>query len=70
MIIKIERKKSGNCGCANCGASQEGLKLHPYTVWWKSEGESRGHNDPVCCLDCAMEYAKEIKERLVKTVAK
>ena len=40
--FKIKQTKTGNCPCRNCGKTQEGLKLHPFTVWWKEETEKRG----------------------------
>lgn len=58
-MVKIMVKKSGNCGCYNCGKIQEGGKLHPYTVWHRRIDENRGHNDPVCSMECAKEYAEK-----------
>ena len=60
-MVKIINKKSGNCGCYNCGRLQDGWKMHPWTVYHKADGESRGHNDPVCCLECAKEYSKKFE---------
>lgn len=61
MTIKIKKTKSGNCGCAFCGATQEGLALHPFTVWVKKDGEKRGKNFPVCSQYCANGF-KELLE--------
>jgi hypothetical protein len=57
-MVKIMAKKTGNCPCMNCGKEQDGRKLHPFTVWHKEEGEKRGHNCPVCSIECANEYSK------------
>lgn len=61
MIIKIKNKQSGNCPCVNCGKEQEGQKYHPYTLWHKEENEKRGHNEPVCSIQCAEELASKLK---------
>ena len=61
-MIQILKKKTGNCGCFNCGRVQDGMKMHPYTVWHKTDDEKRGHNDPVCSIECAKAYADKIKE--------
>ena len=61
MTVNILNKKTGNCGCCNCGKLQDGLKLQPFTVWYKSDNEKRGHNDPVCSLECANEYMAKLK---------
>ena len=50
--FKIKQTKTGNCPCRNCGKTQEGLKLHPFTVWWKEENEKRGHQEPMCSIEC------------------
>ena len=52
-MTKILVKKTGNCGCAYCGKLQDGCKMQPYTVWHKEENEKRGHNEPVCSIECA-----------------
>lgn len=57
-MVLIKHTRSGNCPCMNCGKLQEGLKLHPYTVWHKNPNENRGHNDPVCSLKCAQELSR------------
>lgn len=57
-MIKILKKKTGNCGCMNCGKVQEGLKFHPYTVYHRAENEKRGHNEPVCSIECAEEWIR------------
>ncbi len=62
MLVKIQNKKSGNCPCINCGKVQEGLKLHPYTVWHKSDNEKRGHQEPACSLECAKKYVGKISK--------
>lgn len=56
-MVKIMVKKTGNCACYNCGKVQDGYKLQPYTVWHRRIDENRGHNDPVCSMECAREYA-------------
>ena len=61
-MVQIQHKKSGNCGCAECGKIQDGGKLHGWTVWHKSEGEKRGHQEPVCCLECATKLAKKYRD--------
>ena len=60
-MVKVEKKKSGNCKCANCGKLQDGMKMHPYTVWHKAENENRGHNEPVCSLECGNQLAHRYK---------
>ncbi len=62
MLITIKNKKSGNCKCFNCGKVQEGRKLQPYTVWYKLDNERRGHQLPVCSLQCAEQLVKRYKE--------
>lgn len=62
MEIRIKKIVSGNCKCANCGKYQEGLKGQPFTVWYRSENEKRGHNVPVCSQECANKYAATLKE--------
>lgn len=52
-IYRKLHKSTGNCGCFNCGKRQEGFKLHPYTVWYKFNDETRGHNCPMCSEECA-----------------
>ena len=60
MKVEIKVLKSGSCGCANCGRHQDGWRLHPYTVWHKADNEKRGHNDPVCSMECAIDYAEAL----------
>lgn len=60
-MVNIIKKKTGNCPCCYCGKLQDGIKLHPYTVWHKEENEARGHNDPVCSIECAKAYAEKFK---------
>lgn len=60
MMVKILKKKTGNCGCAYCNERQPGWKSQPYTVWHKFEHETHGHNEPVCSIECATLYAKYI----------
>lgn len=62
MQIEIRTKKTGNCPCAYCDKVQDGLKMHPFTLWYKDDGESRGHNLPVCSIFCAKSL-KRIYER-------
>ena len=64
IITKIQKKNSGNCGCFNCGKVQEGSKYHPITLWHKDEDEKRGHQLPMCSIECAEEYAMKLKEML------
>ncbi len=26
------------------------------TVWWKEENEKRGHNEPMCSVECCKNY--------------
>ena len=54
--FKIKNTSSGNCACRNCGKVQDGLKLQPFTVWWKEENEKRGHNEPMCSVECCKNY--------------
>lgn len=63
-MTKILVKSTGNCGCVYCGKVQDGWKNQPYTVWHKEENEKRGHNEPVCSIDCA----RALAEKLVVTV--
>lgn len=65
MMIKIKHTRTGNCNCLNCKKIQEGRKYHPYTVWVKKDAELRGHNFPVCSLDCAKELAKKFENNTV-----
>lgn len=58
-IFKIKATTSGNCSCVFCGKVQDGLKMQPFTVWWKEENEKRGHNEPVCSKECANKYIKK-----------
>ena len=62
MEAKITRTKSGNCGCTFCGRLQEGSKMHPYSVWHREETEKRGHNDPVCSIECAKSLLAKLTE--------
>ena len=52
-MVVIKTQKTGNWTCPNCGKTQPGMKMHPYTVWYKTEDEKRGHNLPVCSMECA-----------------
>ena len=63
MVIQIRNKATGNCKCKNCGKLQEGWKNHPFTVWHKADDEKRGHNEPVCSIECAEELAEKLKKR-------
>ena len=63
MTIKIIKKKTGNCGCAFCGATQAGLALHPYTVWIKEDEKKRGENFPVCSEYCANGFIESLKRK-------
>ncbi len=57
--FKIKNTKSGNCACRYCGKYQEGDKLQPFTVWWKEENEKRGHQEPMCSIECCNDYIRE-----------
>lgn len=61
MMIQIKTIKTGNCGCFNCGKVQEGMKMHPFTVYQKLDDEKRGHNNPVCSMECAKAYVEKLK---------
>lgn len=61
MVAEIRKTKSGNCGCFFCGKTQEGLKMHPYTVWHREADQKRGQNDPVCSIECAKSYLAKLK---------
>lgn len=56
--FKIKNTSSGNCACRNCGKFQEGNKLQPFTLWWKEETEKRGHQEPMCSIECCENYIK------------
>lgn len=57
-MIKIKKIQTGNCDCVNCGKSA-GDGYQPYTLWHKADDEKRGHNEPVCSMECARELAKD-----------
>jgi len=57
--FKIKNTTSGNCACRNCGKFQNGNKQQPFTVWWKEDNEKRGHNEPMCSVECCESYIKE-----------
>lgn len=59
--IKIKKTKTGNCPCRNCGAEQPGWNLQPYTIWHRGADEERGHNEPICSMECAQEYAQILR---------
>lgn len=53
MIVRILKNNKGyNCPCWNCGKEQEGRKKQPYLVYYKNKDEKRGHNLPVCSVEC------------------
>lgn len=56
---KIKNTASGNCECRNCGKTQQGLKLQPFTVWHKEDTERRGHNEPMCSIECCRKWIKK-----------
>ena len=62
MITKIKQTRTGNCRCRNCGKEQPGGNYQPFTLWYKLDNESRGHNEPVCSIKCAEELAAHIKK--------
>lgn len=57
--FKIKNTKSGNCACRYCGKYQECDKLQPFTVWWREENEKRGHQEPMCSIECCKDYIRE-----------
>ena len=57
---RIMNKKSGNCECPVCGKLQDGCKQQPFTVWYKTIKEKRGHNIPVCSMECAKKYIETL----------
>lgn len=61
MRTIIKRTISGNCKCMYCGKEQQGRKNQPYTLWHKADNEKRGHNEPVCSLECAEKLAKQLE---------
>lgn len=61
MTAKITNKKTGNCPCMNCGKVQEGIKMHPFSVYHKEEDKKRGSYEPVCSVECAQELIKKYK---------
>ena len=61
MKIEIRKTKTGNCDCTMCGKRQEGLKMQPFTVWYKGDSEKRGCNNPVCSLECAEKFVEYLK---------
>lgn len=62
-MVQIQHKKSGNCSCATCGKTQDGGKMHGWTVWHKADDEKRGHQEPVCSLECATKLAEIYKAK-------
>lgn len=60
-MVKITNRRAGNCPCVNCGRTQEGLKMHPYSVYHKDADKKRGSYEPVCCIECAHEVVKKYK---------
>lgn len=56
--FKIKTTTSGNCPCKNCGFVQIGRKPQPLTLWWKEDTEKRGHQEPMCSIECCEEYIK------------
>ena len=63
--FKIKNSTSGNCACRNCGKVQDGLKLQPFTVWWKEETEKRGHQEPMCSIECCEKYIKRKEKQTI-----
>ena len=61
---KINTNKSGNCSCGYCGKVQDGRKMQPYTVWWKDENESRGHQEPMCSKECCEKFIEKSKKEV------
>lgn len=59
-MVKIIKNSLGmNARCFNCGYEQPGLKSQPINLYYKIEGERRGHNTPMCCVECANEYVSK-----------
>lgn len=59
-----KEKATGNCPCVNCGNEQPGRNMQPFTVWWKTDKELRGHNEPMCSDKCCREWIdKKMEEK-------
>ena len=56
---KIKLTSSGNCNCFYCSKLQDGIKPQPVTLWYKVDNEKRGHQLPMCSIECAEHYIKE-----------
>lgn len=61
MKVEIRKRVSGNGECAYCKKANIHRKLQPYTVWHKADNENRGHNEPVCSIECARALAEMLK---------
>lgn len=63
--MKIEIRKNGRLGangcCRICNAQQEGYKAQPYIVYHKADNENRGHQEPVCSMECAKALVNKLK---------
>lgn len=62
MLIKIKNNNLGyNGACRNCGKYQKGGdEKQPLIVYYKDDNEKRGHNLPMCSLECAQAYIAEL----------
>lgn len=60
MKVEIRKRVSGNGECTCC-KKDNNRKDMPYTVWHKADNENRGHNEPVCSLECARALAEVLK---------
>lgn len=63
--MKIEIKKNNRIGhngyCRTCGKLQDGWKAQPFIVWYIADGKKRGHNVPVCSIECAEKLVEILK---------
>lgn len=62
VAVVITKNRYGYNGyCRMCGKEQEGRKPQPLVVWHIGDGEKRGHNVPVCSMECAEKLAEKLK---------
>lgn len=60
MRVEIKHTKTGNCACMNCGKVQDKIAMQPLTVWVRYDNERRGHNNPVCSIECATAFIEKL----------
>lgn len=62
MLVKIKNNHLGyNGACRNCGKYQkDGEENQPLIVYHKDDNEKRGHNSPICSLECAQAYIAKL----------